>query len=57
MRTIEHRQGIKIACPEEIAFELGYLSAAEVLSRAADTLGETDYAAYLRAPRSGNANG
>lgn len=47
VRTIENRQGIKIACPEEIAFDLGYLGAEAVLARAA-TLGKTDYAAYLR---------
>ncbi|MEG3152139.1 glucose-1-phosphate thymidylyltransferase RfbA [Sphingomonas sp. ZT3P38] len=47
VRTIEHRQGIKISCPEEIAFELGYLDADAVLARAA-TLGKTDYAAYLK---------
>ncbi|NIJ63603.1 glucose-1-phosphate thymidylyltransferase [Sphingomonas leidyi] len=47
VRTIENRQGIKIACPEEIAFDLGYLDADTVLARAA-TLGKTDYAAYLR---------
>ena len=47
VRTIEHRQGIKIACPEEIGFELGYLTADEVLARA-DFLGKTDYAVYLR---------
>lgn len=47
VRTIEHRQGIKIACPEEIAFELGYIDAEAVLARAA-SLGKTDYAAYLR---------
>lgn len=47
VRTIEHRQGIKIACPEEIAFELGYLDADAVLARAA-ALGKTEYAAYLR---------
>jgi glucose-1-phosphate thymidylyltransferase len=47
VRTIEHRQGIKIACPEEIGFELGYLTAEEVLARA-DFLGKTDYAVYLR---------
>ncbi|MEN3150629.1 glucose-1-phosphate thymidylyltransferase RfbA [Neorhizobium sp. IRAMC:178] len=47
VRTIECRQGVKIMCPEEIAYELGYLSADEVLARA-DTMGKTDYAAYLR---------
>jgi glucose-1-phosphate thymidylyltransferase len=47
VRTIEHRQGIKIACPEEIAYDLGYLDSAQVLKRAA-MLGKTDYARYLR---------
>lgn len=47
VRTIEHRQGIKIACLEEIALENGYLDAAQVLARA-DRLGKTDYAVYLR---------
>ncbi|MGY3576856.1 glucose-1-phosphate thymidylyltransferase RfbA [Bradyrhizobium sp. USDA 4504] len=47
VRTVERRQGIKIMCPEEIGFELGYLSADEVLARA-DKLGKTEYAAYLR---------
>ncbi len=47
VRSIEHRQGIKIACPEEIAFERGYLSIDRVLARA-DFLGPTEYAKYLR---------
>ncbi len=47
VRTIENRQGIKIACPEEIGFERGYLTAEQVLARA-DAIGKTDYAAYLR---------
>ena len=47
VRTIEHRQGVKIACLEEIAFELGYIDAEAVLRRAA-ALGKTDYARYLR---------
>jgi glucose-1-phosphate thymidylyltransferase len=46
VRTIEHRQGIKIMCPEEIGFELGWVSEEDVLRRAA-TLGKTDYARYL----------
>ncbi|MEZ0242744.1 MAG: glucose-1-phosphate thymidylyltransferase RfbA [Sphingomonas sp.] len=47
VRTIEHRQGIKIACPEEIAYDLGYLDGAALLARA-DRMGKTDYARYLR---------
>jgi glucose-1-phosphate thymidylyltransferase len=47
VRTIEHRTGIKIACPEEIALEAGYVDAEAVLARA-QQLGKTDYAAYLR---------
>ena len=47
VRTIEHRQGMKIACPEEIGFEQGWLSTVELLA-VADKLGKSDYAAYLR---------
>ena len=47
VRTIEKRQGYKIMCLEEIALELGYLTPAQVVSRA-DALGKTDYATYLR---------
>ena len=47
VRTIEHRQGIKIACPEEIGLEWGWLNADQVLERAAK-MGKTEYAAYLR---------
>lgn len=47
VRTLEHRTGVKIACPEEIAFESGWLGADDLLKRAAG-LGKTGYAAYLR---------
>lgn len=47
VRTIEHRTGIKIACPEEVALEQGWLDAEAVLRRAA-ALGKTGYADYLR---------
>jgi glucose-1-phosphate thymidylyltransferase len=47
VRTIEHRTGIKIACPEEVALELGWLGGEDVLKRAAQ-LGKTGYADYLR---------
>jgi len=47
VRTIEHRQGVKIACLEEIGWELGYIDDAAV-ARRADLLGKTDYARYLK---------
>jgi glucose-1-phosphate thymidylyltransferase len=47
VRTIEHRQGIKIACPEEIGVEMGWLDPQQVLARA-DRLGSNEYAQYLR---------
>ena len=47
VRTIEHRQGIKIACPEEIGLENGWLSPEEV-ERRAHELGNGSYAQYLR---------
>ncbi|MGV1867591.1 MULTISPECIES: glucose-1-phosphate thymidylyltransferase RfbA [unclassified Rhizobium] len=47
VRTIEHRQGIKIACPEEIGLEWGWVSIERVSERASK-MGKTEYAAYLR---------
>ena len=47
VRTIEHRQGLKICCIEEIGLEQGWLDGAAVLARA-DQLGKTEYAAYLK---------
>lgn len=47
VRTVERRQGIQIACPEEIALEMGWLAPQEVLKRAC-LLGKTAYASYLR---------
>jgi glucose-1-phosphate thymidylyltransferase len=47
IQTIEQRQGLKVACPEEIAFRLGYISADELESLAAN-LGSSSYGAYLR---------
>jgi glucose-1-phosphate thymidylyltransferase len=45
--VLEHRQGIKIACPEEIGFKSGWLTADQVMARATQ-LGGNEYAAYLR---------
>lgn len=47
IRTIETRTGIKVCCPEEIAFHAGWISGGAVEKRAA-SLGRTDYADYLR---------
>jgi glucose-1-phosphate thymidylyltransferase len=45
--TIEHRQGLKVACPEEIAFRLGYIDAAQ-LQALAEATGKSTYGEYLR---------
>ena len=45
--TLERRQGMKVACPEEIAFRMGFINETE-LSAATQRLGKSDYAAYLR---------
>lgn len=46
VRTMELRQGIKVMAPEEIAFDLGYIDAAQ-LRNCAEKLGKSGYAAYL----------
>ncbi|MFC3608515.1 glucose-1-phosphate thymidylyltransferase RfbA [Stutzerimonas tarimensis] len=46
VQTIEHRQGLKVACLEEIAFQNGWISREQVL-RCADALGKTGYGQYL----------
>ena len=46
VRTIEHRQGLKIACLEEIGFKQGWLNAT-ALERQAKALDKTEYGQYL----------
>jgi len=46
IETVELRQGLKIACPEEIAYHLGYISADQVLELAG-TLKKNSYGKYL----------
>lgn len=46
IEAIETRQGLKVSCPEEIAYRSGYIDAAQ-LQKLADALGKSTYAAYL----------
>lgn len=47
VRTLEKRQGFKIACPEEIAYQMGFITR-EDLERLTHALGKSEYATYLR---------
>ena len=47
IETLEARQGMKICCPEEIAYRMGYIGIEE-LAKLADDLGKSSYGAYLQ---------
>jgi glucose-1-phosphate thymidylyltransferase len=47
IQNLEDRQGLKIACLEEIAFQNGWLDAAQV-AKAAEAMGKSSYGLYLR---------
>jgi glucose-1-phosphate thymidylyltransferase len=46
IRAIEHRQGLKVACPEEVAFNLNWIDA-EAVARIGHEMGNTEYGRYL----------
>jgi glucose-1-phosphate thymidylyltransferase len=52
IEAIETRQGLKVSCPEEIAFRSGYIDA-EQLTRLAQPMAKTGYGAYLLAVSQG----
>jgi glucose-1-phosphate thymidylyltransferase len=54
VRTLEKRQGFKIACPEEIAFDRGFIDAAQ-LERLAASFGSSNYGQYLRSRLEGRS--
>jgi glucose-1-phosphate thymidylyltransferase len=47
VRTLEKRQGFKIACPEEVALGQGFISCTE-FEKQAERYGKSDYGNYLR---------
>ena len=47
IRVVEERQGLKIACPEEVAYRMGYISAEQLLALA-EPLAKSGYGIYLR---------
>jgi len=47
IQTIQERQGLRVACLEEVAFKMGFIDGAAV-SRIADRMGRSAYADYLR---------
>jgi glucose-1-phosphate thymidylyltransferase len=51
--TVERRQGLKIACIEEIAYSMGYINKDQLL-RFADGLNKNSYGQYLRKVASGD---
>ncbi len=46
IQAIEQRQGLKVACPEEVAFKMGFITAEDVL-RLAHAMKRTEYGEYL----------
>jgi len=46
IQAIEKRQGLMVACPEEIAYRSGYITAAEV-EKIASSMRNSSYGAYL----------
>jgi glucose-1-phosphate thymidylyltransferase len=46
IRTLEHRQGLKVGCPEEVAWRMGWIDSGQ-LERLAQPLRKSGYGTYL----------
>jgi glucose-1-phosphate thymidylyltransferase len=46
VQTVQQRQGLMIACPEEVAFRMGWINAEQTL-RLAEPLKKNEYGQYL----------
>ena len=46
IQVIEERQGLKVACPEEVAFRMGFVGA-DAVQRAGELMAKNDYGQYL----------
>jgi glucose-1-phosphate thymidylyltransferase len=46
VRTLEKRQGLRVSCPEEVAFRMGFISQDDLMKLGAE-LGKSDYGRYL----------
>jgi glucose-1-phosphate thymidylyltransferase len=47
VRSVQQRQGVKLACPEEIAWRQGWISSVDLLLRAS-SLAKSEYGTYLK---------
>ena len=47
VQIVEQRQGLKIGCPEEVAYNMGFIDAEQLL-KSAEAMGRSTYADYLR---------